>query len=65
MGVAKNDERVYTSEDKELYDQIYAILKDDKVAKGITNISIEWCQDQISWGGKYDYILEEICGDET
>ena len=65
MNVDENDERVYTSEDKELYDHIYAILKDDKAAKRITNISIEWCQDQISWGGKYDYILEEIWGEDT
>ena len=59
------EEEEFHNEDKELYDKIREIVKNRKKAKIITKICLEWVDEQVTWGGKYDYLLEEAAGDDV
>lgn len=55
----------FHGEDKELYLNILKIVKKHSTAKEVTKICLEWVDEQVGWGGKYDYLLEEGAGDDT
>lgn len=60
-----HNEEEFVGEDKELYNEITKIVNDPTKAKKVTKICLEWVNEQLTWGGKYDYLLEDIAGDDV
>ena len=53
------------SEDQELLNLIQAIVKDSKLSQKVFQAVLKWCDRQVDWGGKYDYLLEKSQGKDT
>lgn len=56
----------FSNEDKILFLRIRKILSNDLAkATKVTKICLEWVEEQVDWGGKYDRLMEEAAGDDT